>query len=208
MGTLYDDRDGKTYKTVKIGEQEWMAENLNFNYKKGNVGSSRSYCYNKKDENCDKFGRLYPWTVAIDSAYLDSAYNMKCGFYGVNCSIPERWRGVCPENWHLPTKSEWMNLISYVGNTDNAGKKLKSSKEWNESSNDTRGTDDVCFSALPAGYMSSYEYYHLGDYTNFWSADYFDEKKAYKIGLSNNVINISVRTQSTYDAFSVRCIKD
>lgn len=209
MGSLYDDRDDKTYKTVKIGEQEWMAENLNFNYKKGNVGSARSYCYNKEDENCDKFGRLYPWTAAIDSAYLDSAYGMKCGFHGVNCSIPEHWRGVCPENWHLPTNEEWMDLILYVGNTDNAGKKLKSSEEWNEKSNDTRGTDDVCFSALPAGYRSiSSEYYDLGNYTNFWSVDYYDEKNAYKIGISNNVIHLSLRTEWTSNAFSVRCIKN
>ena len=71
-GTLTDDRDGQTYKTVKIGEQWWMAENLNYRYIQqtynGGEKDSSSYCYNDDPANCEKYGRLYLWSAAMDSA--------------------------------------------------------------------------------------------------------------------------------------------
>ena len=72
-GTLVDERDGQIYKTVKIGNQIWMAENLNYAYLQPTERlDSSSWCYDNEPANCDKFGRLYLWSAAIDSAALFS----------------------------------------------------------------------------------------------------------------------------------------
>ncbi|MBR2089447.1 MAG: hypothetical protein IJ905_03560 [Fibrobacter sp.] len=96
-----DTRDGQTYRTVTIGSQTWMAQNLNYEVK-------GSYCYNKDETNCAKYGRLY----AIYSK-------------------------VCPVGWHLPTIDEWNTLFKFVGGPSVAGKKLKSTIGWNDSGNGT-----------------------------------------------------------------------
>ena len=113
-GTFTDSRDGQTYKTVTIGTQTWMAQNLNYAYtdvpyKQGNYTSdSTSWCYKDDANNCSKYGRLYTWVAAMDSVGTWSTNGKGCG-YNKTCSPTYPVRGICPEGWHLPTE-EWQCL--------------------------------------------------------------------------------------------------
>ncbi len=79
-GELTDARDGQVYRTVEIGDQIWMAENLNYAYMvKTQELDSSSFCYGNKVENCEKYGRLYLWSAAVDSAALFSENGKGCG---------------------------------------------------------------------------------------------------------------------------------
>lgn len=91
------DVDGNTYKTVKIGNQIWMAENLRVTHDPdGNPITS--YCYGDKEDNCEKYGRLYPFESALKA---------------------------CPKGWHLPTRTECEILFDHLGGEEVAGGKLK-----------------------------------------------------------------------------------
>jgi len=133
-GVLIDIRDDQTYKTVVIGSQNWMAENLNYR-----IPDGTSRCYPISDQtnpndnynnNCDTYGRLYNWEMARD---------------------------ICPDGWHLPSQEEWEVLTSYIGDFYTAGKKLKATSGWNDYNGASdNGMDEYGFSALPGGYGGSY----------------------------------------------------
>ncbi len=206
-GTMTDSRDGQTYKTVKIGDQTWMAENLNY-ADSINTPSllERSWCYDDVAANCDVAGRLYTWAAAIDSVALyDDGNGVDCG-YDKTCSLPDTVYGICPPGWHLPTDTEWHTLFTEVSGYSTAGMILKSQTGWDENGN---GTDGVGFSALPVGGRGYGGYFGGDGYdAGFWSAtegndggtDYmyllYDNKAAY--------LNYGIK----YHGLSVRCLKD
>lgn len=152
-GELVDDHDGQTYKAVKIGDQWWMAANLNYAYTdfplnyNDFTSDSTSWCYEDISDNCIKYGRLYTWSAAMDSVGTWSTDGKGCGYYG-ECSPSYPVRGICPEGWHLPSKAERNTLFTAVGEKSTAGKVLKSTSGWNSSG---YGLDAFGFSALPAG---------------------------------------------------------
>ena len=123
---MTDSRDGQTYKTVKIGNQVWMAENLNYAYtgvlynNSGYTSDSTSWCFSNDPANCIKYGRLYTWAAAMDSVGTWSTNGKDCG-YGVQCTPIYPVRGICPEGWHLPDKAEWNTLFTAVGGASTAG---------------------------------------------------------------------------------------
>ncbi len=214
---LTDKRDGQTYKTVKIGEQWWMAENLNYAYtgvpfKVGDYTSdSTSWCYDNDAANCAKYGRLYTWAAAMDGAGIIPGNTANgCG-YGKYCLDTGYVRGVCPEGWHLPDTTEWNALFTAVGGKATAGTMLKSTEGWNDDYDGTsgNGSDAYFFSALPAGirfYDGLFDY--EGYYAYFWSSTEYDSYYAYGMYLNFITDDANLSRSKKYGGFSVRCLKD
>ena len=192
-GKLKDDRDGQTYKIVKIGDQWWMAENLNYEV-------DSSFCYNDSAEYCEKYGRLYRWAAAVGKS------ESECGYDGT-CSLPTgSIQGVCPSGWHLPRKYEWETLFNAVDGQSTAGRVLKSTSGWESNGN---GTDSFGFSALPAGYREKkVDYYNEGGLALFWSSTENISFSAYYMGLDFNHDDAGLNYDDKNSEFSVRCLKD
>ena len=205
-GELVDDRDGQTYKTVKIGDQVWMAENLNYAYLQPTEElDSSSFCYNDSAEYCEKYGRLYLWSAAMDSVGTWNTNGKGCG-YGTTCSPTYPVRGVCPSGWHLPTQTEWNTLFTSVGGSSTAGTKLKSSSGWNSSGN---GTDAFGFLVLPAGSRFYYgSYYGEGGNAYFWSSTESRSGSAYNMYLYCDDVYAYLGGIDKSYGYSVRCIQD
>ena len=205
-----DARDGQIYKSVKIGNQVWMAENLNYDY---NEGTAKSYCYNDEPDSCAKYGRLYFWSAAMDSAGVFSDGGKGCG-YGVTCSVSEPVRGICPEGWHLPSKEEWSVLFEAVGGEDVAGTKLKSTSGWDYDDHGGRignGTDESSFSVLPAGFRYGVgNYYYAGERADFWSSTERSSGNAYRwyFHYGNESVLLNYYDDFKDFGYSVRCLKD
>ena len=193
-GTLNDERDGQIYKTVKIGDQWWMAENLNYE-------TDNSFCYNDSAEYCEKYGRLYTWAAAMDSAGTWSTNGKGCG-YNKTCSPTYPVRGVCPDGWHLPSQTERNTLITAVGGSSVAGTKLKSTSGWYNNGN---GTDAFSFSALPAG---GRDYNDEGYTAYFWSSTENGSYYAFHMCFDYYYDNAVLGSHYKNYGKSVRCIKD
>jgi len=212
--TIIDSRDGKVYKTVKIGDQTWMAENLNFDPGQGGSGEDKydwSWCYNDEPANCDVTGRFYTWAAAIDSVKLatDAKNPQDCGLRK-ECRIAAAGsttivQGVCPPDWHLPTETEWSALFTAVDRST-SGEVLRSQTGWHFNKN---GTDAFGFSALPAGRR-----YYDGRFdgggadANFWSATENGYNSAHVMRLYYNYEIAYLNTYGKDYGFSVRCVKN
>ena len=207
-GTLTDERDGKTYKTVVIGSQTWMAENLNYSDSTNYPSmKGRNWCYENKLDSCSKYGRLYTWSAAMDSVGTFSTNGKGCG-NGKTCSTTYPVRGICPEGWHLPSKTEYATLITTVGGSSTAGKMLKATNGWNSNGN---GTDAFGFSVLPAGRYSGGSFFNAGEVARFWSMiGVYDSAHSYAdiLNLSDSGEDASLFTDRRKNAFSVRCLRD
>lgn len=221
---MKDRRDGQTYRTVTIGDQVWMAENLNYAYidipysysnRLGRViySDSTSWCYDNIPANCAEYGRLYTWAAAMDSVGVWSTNGKDCGL-GTICSPTIPVRGICPEGWHLPSNEEWETLFTAVGGMSVAGTKLKSMSGWSKSGN---GTDEFGFKALPAGFR--YDDKELFDgkgvELHLWSSTEYEgpteDEGKFVSGISwTYAYDYAYRNdkREKNSAFSVRCVKD
>ena len=201
------DQEGNVYKTIVIGAQEWMAENLNTSvYRNGDaipmmlsnsdwqnslVTQEGAFVYYNNDPSyvCP-YGKLYNWYACADS------------------------RQLCPLGWHVPSDIEWTVLTNYLGGDAIAGDKMKSTGTieaetglWNFLNTDA--TNSSGFSGLPGGFRS-YDgtFYVFGDQGRWWSRTAVDVYSAWKRYLMDSYEGIGVEPSGKPEGLSVRCLRD
>lgn len=188
-----DARDKQIYRKVTIGTQTWMAENLNYE-------TADSRCWLASVENCSKYGRLYSWMDAMDSAAVFSDNAKGCGRDAV-CTIKTPVRGICPEGWHIPDSTEWTTLYKTVGESPYA-LQAKGFNRW------TNATDDYGFSVIPVGlYKPDEDMFYNPDAAYFWSASQKSDGDVYYI-LMGPAGGFRLDVCIPGGNISVRCIKD
>lgn len=190
-------------KTVTIGNQVWIAENLNVDkFRNGDpipqaktdeewidagINKQPVWCYYKNDPaNGVKYGKLYNW-------------------YAVNDS-----RGLAPEGWHIPTNEEWKGLIDYLGGNNIAGGKMKSTVGWNPYFNQPEtATNESGLSGLPGGFrLYDGRMEDIGSECYWWSSTESLSTTAYHLTLSNIGNYVSPIDRKKEYGMSVRCTKD
>jgi len=181
---------GETYETVKIGNQTWMARNLNYD-------ASGSKCYDNSTANCAKYGRLYDWATAMNLP--DSCNPNSCA-----SQVGAKHQGICPNGWHIPSHTEWTALTDYVGGSNNAGFYLKATSGWNEGRN---GLGLYGFSALPGGFGNSDGSFNtVGNSGYWWSASVYNY--TYGRSMDNREYLGYISYYNKGILYSVRCLQD
>ncbi|HTC01069.1 MAG TPA: fibrobacter succinogenes major paralogous domain-containing protein [Ferruginibacter sp.] len=217
------DTDGNTYSTVQIGSQVWITSNLNVShFRNGDeipeiedsaawvqAASANevkpAWCYYNSDPANGKiYGKLYNWYAVIDS------------------------RGLAPAGWHIPSDTEWSNLITYLGGESVAGVKMKSTNGWYGNGN---GTNKSGFAGLPGGARYGYDgslpllggagaFYSIGQIGCWWSssqdgdgpygAPYGDDDTFGAFIYDLDYADSSSFYGNSYEncGFSVRCLRD
>lgn len=191
-----DPRDGETYKTVKIGDQVWMAENLRYLpevvgpdsgsqtvplyyvlvYEGNSVAEAKASAY------YDTYGVLYNWAAA---------------------------KIACPAGWHLPTVEEWDQLKDFVGGNSIAGDKLKESgtDHWGVINDEI--TDEFGFTALPGGCcLANGLFDGLENFGTWWTNTEFDINQSLYILMTHNGSGVYNGQSIKEHGFSIRCVKD
>ena len=205
FGELTDARDGRVYKTVKLGSQEWMAENLNY-------AAEGSLCYENDEKNCEKYGRLYNWEVALDTS------NRGCGDNFSGCRLRSDFHpreGICPDGWHVPEHAEWDTLFAYAdahGEGESAADALQAYYR-DDYLEKTYSSNRFGFNVVPAGVFNGNEFSGLGTSTEFWTASIETTDWLSYISITPSTIHFvkgsgsNVYMTHISHAVSVRCVK-
>jgi len=190
------DKDGNVYKTVKIGLQEWSAENLNVShYRNGDeiphvqdaIEWSRlttgAWCwYEDSTENGKIYGKLYNWYALNDP------------------------RGLAPDGWHISTDNDWQQLVGFLGDWMTSGQKLKGKSGWFK---DRNGTDESGFNAVPGGIRDSdgdfYDYLKFGC---FWTSTENTEENAWYYFVIHSYTDVARFDGAKKRGLSIRLVKD
>lgn len=198
---IVTDIDGNQYKTAIIGQQEWMVENLktarlNDRTDIPNVTDSIQWVrvtspayswYNNDISNRNFYGALYNW-YAVSSGKL------------------------CPAGWRVPSDADWKVLTDFLGGTNIAGGKLKSTGVTHWNSPNSGATNRSGFSALPGGYRYGQYWYPASFYEKgingyFWSATEYTETHSWSRTIHTGNPKVYRSFFTKYKGFSVRCIK-
>jgi len=193
-----NDYDGNTYKTIKIGDQVWMAENLrSTHYSDGSPITFVSY--DNDNANVSVYGRLYTWSSSM------------MGATGSN-STPSNVQGIAPDGWHLPSKAEWQKLINYLGGENVAGGKMKEPGIAHWTNPNEGATNESIFTALPGGMFAFWqEFQWKGDYCTFATtsdASTPGHPAVVTVRLQYDNTQAIIGDFHPDDAVSVRCLKD
>ena len=172
------DCDGISYRTIKIGTQLWMAENLNtIHYANGEM--INSYCYDDDTAYCTKYGRLYAWKAIKVGANSDSL------------------SGICPPNWHVSTDEDWDIMLEFIGGFNNAGSVLRRGEysTFNLQCGGNYQTELDVYSFIDRN-------------TYFWTSTEYSSSASWMRMTGANMKNINRSTAPKEYAFSIRCVKD
>ncbi len=197
-GTLTDKRNGKTYKTIEIGNQVWMAENLNVDrfrngdpikeitsneewVQAGKNGTPGWCYYNNDPANGLIYGKLYNWHAVNDP------------------------RGLAPEGWHVPSTDECKTLINQQGGISQAGLKMKSSDTWYGGG----GYNKDGFNGLAGGRRGKAgNFSSLGVYFFWWTSSKYNNEGADYCYLEKSKDSVKIELMYNERGFSVRCMKE
>lgn len=193
-----EDIDHHIYKTIRIGDQEWMGENLRTSrYRNGisilNVSNNQTWsnlntgawCWYENNNTYDlPYGKLYNWFAVNDPG------------------------GLCPEGWRVPEENDWLKLAAFLGGTPVAGEKLKESgtDHW---VNPNLATNSSGFSALPGGHREiDGSFFDLGSSGIWWSADELIGEETSDVEMTHHQIDLNPDQAPKRHGNSVRCIKN
>ena len=197
-----DDRDGNAYKWVRIGNQIWMAENLAYLPEMGNPSNYSSV---------DPYYYVYDYmNFKPEEAVVTDNYNS----YGVLYNYPAAL-DVCPDGWHLPTREDEQELISFVGAANRPGKLMEvGTDHWN---NNPSGTNSSGFTARGAGWTTLdnediFGFADINDATGWWKMDSCATDTTMGMPFTIDAVSTpDFKDSDCYpyaNGYSVRCIKD
>lgn len=192
------DQDGNNYKTVRIGNQIWMAENLRTT--KYNDGTSIPMVVDKN-----------AWIVLSTPAYCwynnDTIFKNSYGALYNGFTI--NTNKLCPSGWHVSTDAEWTALVERLGGENSAGGKLKESGTINWSDPNLGATNESGFSALPGGTRYTNGLFFSNKTAGYWwTTSRSKELNGWYRSLNNSTSAVSKNYHDSTNGFSVRCVRN
>ncbi len=200
-GTLQDE-DGNVYKTVTIGTQTWMAQNLRT--AKYNDGSPITKASDNTAWGAMTIGAYCTYDNTLDSTSITD-YGFLYNFHAVNTG------NLAPRGWHIPTKEDWETLIAFAGGKDFAGAELKEAgnSHWNYHAITKNNDNGMGMTALPGGYrVDNGVFYQIRIYGNWWTSSLYYSANAWVVSMPYTSNGVSLMHFGFLRGCSVLCIKD